>query len=228
MNKRLRDITREVPPGKIPIFLARNRDKIHNFLEQVKENKERNDENVLYFQCVEKAGQLIDHFRRAWFKDFLLGCVLTRCMFELDLLIRWFEVEPENRLKFYHSVLWEEYDLLKAFRRFDETGSKGEPLRERLEQLEALEEKHKLNQQRDRIKRIRWKTLAEKFKLSQDYETIYSLTSKILHISPYSVLRNISEKETEYNWKILLVMIQLFLGDLYTRIARFFDMTPAW
>lgn len=221
MDKRIRDMIKEVPPEEVPGLLAQKRDDIVSFLEQVKSNKERTDENLLYFRCLTKACQLIDHFKEAWHKDFLLGCVLTRSMFELDLLIRWFEADPEKRLKFYHSSLWEEYDLLEAFLRFDETGLEGKPIRKRLKQLEGLEKKYGLSRQHDRIGRISWKRLAKRFGVLKDYETIYSLSSKILHITPYSVLRDLSERDIEYAWKTLLVMIQIFLGDLYLRISRF-------
>lgn len=226
MGKRIRDIIKEVPAEKVPGLLAQKRGQITNFLEQVKANKERTDENLLYFRCLAKACQLIDHFKETWRKDFLLGCVLTRSMFELDLLIRWFEADPEKRQQFYNSAMWEECDLLEAFLEFDQTGLKGKPMRERLRQLEGLKKKCGLDRRYDRIGKISWKGLAKRFGVLKDYKTIYSLSSKILHISPYSVLRDLTENDIENTWKVLLVMMQLFLGDIYFRISRFFEMTP--
>lgn len=222
MERRLRDFVKEVPSEQVPTFLAQKVDEIAaTFLRRIKNEKERTDENLLYFRCLAKACELLDNFSQAWLNNLLVGCVTTRAMFELNLLIRWFEDEPKTRLKFYYSALWEERDVIDAFLKLDETRQKGEPLRERLEQLKAFEKKYQLNRQRDAIERVQWKKLAERFRLEKDYNTIYSLASKILHISPYSVLRDITKEDYEHVWKIFLVMIQLFLGDTYFRIARF-------
>lgn len=225
MNKddRISDVLQEKRWEDILTFLDSRHQEILGFMQKVKAQRERSDENILYFQCLAKACELMELFANAWGANLPLGCVATRCMLELDILVRLFEAEPTLRMKFYYSVIWEEKELWQAFLSAETSDTAGEPIRQHIKHLIDMERRHKLSQDRQNIGRLNWHKLAQRFNVKQDYDTIYRWSSKFLHITPFSVLRIGTvfsvQSEREAAWKMLLVMIQLYLGDIYSRLA---------
>ncbi len=224
---RIRDYVENVPWEDVPAVLESRRQRIVDLIQKIKTQRERNDENVLFSQCLAKACELIELFSKAWRTYLPQGCVATRCMFELDLLTRLFEQEPASRMKFYYSVLWEEKQEVEAFLAIDSTGDATQALRERLKQLEEIQKRYNLSPDKDHI-RLNWSELARRFRVrTTDYETIYRWSSRMLHITPYSVLRlgrEPTRPEETATWNLLLVITQVYLGDLLQRISGILNL----
>lgn len=222
-ERRIRDHVENVAWEDVPASLENRRQRILSFMQRIEAETERNEENILFRHCLAKACELVELFSKAWGTHLPLGCVATRSLLELDLLVRLFEQEPDSRMKFYYSALWEEKQEVEAFLSLDPSSGTGHPLRERLKQLNEIERRYKLSQEKDYI-RLNWSELAKRFNVKKtDYETIYRWCSKMLHITPYSVLRvgtvlARSEEETA-TWNLLLTMTQVYLGYLFQRLA---------
>lgn len=220
-ERRIRHHVENVAWKDVPTFLEKRRQRILSFMQRIKAETERNDENMLFFQCLAKACELVELFSKAWGTYLPLGCLATRAVLELDLLVRLFEQEPASHMKFWYSALWEEKQEVEAYLSIDPSSGAAHPLRERLKQLNELERRHKLSREKDYI-RLKWKRLAERFNVNTDYETIYMWSSKMLHITPYSVHRAgtvLTRFEEEATWNLLLTMTQVYLGDLFQRLA---------
>lgn len=221
-ERRIRDYVENVRWEDVPAVLESRRQKILSFMQKIKAQKERNDENILFSQCLVKACELIELFSKAWRTHLPQGCMATRCMFELDLLARLFEREPASRMKFYYSALCEEKQEVEAFLTIDSLGDATQALRERLKQLEEIQKRYNLWPKKDYI-RLNWSELARRFNVRvTDYETIYRWSSRMLHITPYSVLRlgtELTRPEETATWNLLLIMIQVYLGDLLQRLS---------
>jgi hypothetical protein len=173
-----------------------------------------------------KGCELIELFEKAWGKHLLPGCAAMRAMFELDLLVRLFEQEPDSRIKFYHSLLWEEIQEVKAFLSWDPPPNLDQPLNKRLEQLQEMQKRYELDNKTDIVK-LRWGKLAERFGVSKDYDAIYRRTSRLLHITPSSLLQpeTLRKAALGAEWNILLVRIQMYFDDLLQRLAELLEVT---
>ena len=218
---RIRDIQENVAWKDVPTHLEKRRQRVLGLMQRIEAEKQRTDENMLYFQCLAKACELVELFSKAWGTQLPLGCLATRSLLELNLLVRLFEQEPTSRLKFWHSALWEEKEELEAYLAVDPSSDSADTLRQRLRQLNEIEKRYGLSRDNDYI-RLRWNRLAQRFNVKTDYETIYRWSSKMLHITPYSIHgagRPVAKSEEEANWNLLLTMTQLYLGDLFQRLS---------
>jgi len=226
-ERRIRDYVENVRWEDVPAVLESRRQRILNFIQKIKAQKERNDENILFSQCLAKACELIELFSKAWRTHLPQACMATRCMFELDLLARLFEREPASRMKFYYSALWEEKQEVEAFLTIDSIGDATQTLRERLKQLDEIQRRYNLSPEKDYI-RLNWRELARRFNVTEtDYETIYRWSSRMLHITPYSVLRlgtELMRAEENSTWNLLLIMTQVYLGDLLQRLSGLLNL----
>lgn len=185
-GRRIRDIQENVAWKDVPTHLEKRRQRILDLMQRTKEEKQRTDENMLFFQYIAKACELVELFSKSWGTQFPLGCLATRSMLGSNLLIRLFEQEPISRLKFWHSALWEEKDELEAYLAVDPSNRAAETLRQRLRRLNEIEKRYWLSWHNDYV-RLRWNRLAQRFNVKIYYKTIYRWSSKILHITPYSI-----------------------------------------
>jgi len=221
---RVRDILQNMQWEDIPDHLESRRQEIHESLQKMMPEKDRNDMNTLYFQCLAKASELMGWFNKAWGADLYLACTSTRCMLELDLLIRLFEEEPEYRTRFFYSVIWDEKDIWQSYLSISPYSKSALPLNNYIQRLDDIEKRRELSRKRDYIGRIQWSQLAKRFDKEGDYRTIHQWASKMLHITPFSVLRmnlllSPENEEVKAAWEMLLIMILLYLEDILQRIS---------
>jgi len=63
-NARVRDILQNMQWEDIPDHLESRRQEIHESLQKMMPDKDRNDMNTLYFQCLAKASELMGYHRQ--------------------------------------------------------------------------------------------------------------------------------------------------------------------
>lgn len=213
----------------VPAFLEDRRTEIVRLMERVAVEKERDDESHLFYLCLGKAGELVDMFSKGWGIHFAIICAATRGMLELSLLVRLFEDKPDYRTKFLHSVIWDEKELWQAFLDLGQESSALDSLRQYVGRLDAIETQAGLSRQQDYIGRINWSDLAKRFRLhEEDYKTIYKWSSKMLHITPFSVIRAprmpLLADEERAAWNTMLLKIQVYLEETCQMLAKLLDI----
>lgn len=159
-------------------------------------------------------------------KNILIACLCTRSMFELNLLIRKIQSDKSYIAKYMKATLFDEKEIALAFLGIaDGTSSDAKNnVQATLDYLQKLEQKRGLSESKDELKKINWRTWADEFNVSIDYTSIYSLASKILHITPYSLFRepqiHSSQDERESTMNLLLVSFQKYLIDSISRLQE--------
>ena len=219
----IRNYVHDIPWDDISGHLVKIGSQISEFIRTAGQKIERTNENVLFIKCLEKARGLVQMFQSSWESNLIGMCVATRSMLELNLLIRKFETDPEYRLKFLYTALWQEEAIINNFLKLNSNGFAAKTLKERLSQLKDIEKRHKLERASYEIKKINWDLFAKRFNIADDYDTIYRYSSIILHITPLSIFRiedmleEKSEKDALLN--MFLVMFQVYLFDAVKRIS---------
>lgn len=220
---RIRDRLKAEQWDQIPQALSGILQQVLGFADSVRRERERNDENVLLIKCIEKAGEFLNLFISSWDNHIRQACIATRGMLELNLLIRLFEEDSSSRMKFYHTIVWEEKELWQSFIDESSPSSSVSSLSNWIKDLNEIEKKHNLSKEKDYI-RPNWSRLSKQFGVQKDYQTIYRLCSIFMHVTPYSVLRMdkllSSTSELRATWNILLTTMQLYLNDLLLRLSR--------
>lgn len=228
---RVRDILKDTQWDDIPEYLESRRQNIHESLQKLRPEKDKGDINTLYFQCLAKASELMGWFNKAWGTDLYLACISARCMLELDLLIRLFEAEPEYRTRFFYSVIWDEKDIWQSYLSTSPYSKSALPLENYIQRLDDVEKRRELTRKKDYIGEIQWSQLAKRFNKESDYKTIHQWASKMLHITPFSVLRmnlllSPENEEVKAAWEMLLIMILMYLEDILQKISGMTRVKP--
>jgi hypothetical protein len=216
-KRRIRDFLQHVDAASIPVVLRRRGEEIVSFAERHLAVTPRTEQSFALQPLASRVGRELISLADAP-EDVEHAARAVRNVFETNLIVRYVCVSRENTVHWIQLRVKEEADILCAslILKGGESNPQTLPIRERIAELERY------MQERGAAMPAplpRWKTLAQRGGVEEDYRLLYGVFSKYIHPSAWTIVRPDTSWDRIFA-NLFLVHAQIYTFDTVARAAE--------
>lgn len=222
-EKSLKDHLLNGTEDDLKVALEEMQGKFLEVLNWIKQNKERNNENLVIYNLFSSVIQYLNVLHVSITEHISILALATRSLYELNLTIRSILKDPNNIESWSSEAITDKIQMLEGIlgiQTVTDMTKHRNILQAEIVRLQNLRIKHQLPSIKSPASASQ---IAQQLGLSEEHKNLYKLFSKIVHPSSYLVndYKNAASIETRV---LLQAHAQLYAWDAFGRVTERFNV----